>query len=182
MPATPRSPTCATVARWWWHQRSRPVRWRPHHRFVVHRRRPARHAVAGTAPVEVRVITPGRDGRARRSAGTPVARQCPHAPPVTVVNAPAVKIAGGEPMYIQAGVFADHENASRRVEVLLAAGPGTREPREMSQRPHSASRACWPVRQRRGIRPQHETPARTRHQRRTSAHRLKRNPWLQSLP
>jgi cell division protein FtsN len=25
-------------------------------------------------------------------------------------------------MYIQAGVFADHENARRRVEVLLAAG------------------------------------------------------------
>ena len=43
-------------------------------------------------------------------------------PPVTVVNAPAVKSPGAEPMYIQAGVFADHENARRRVEVLLAAG------------------------------------------------------------
>ena len=30
--------------------------------------------------------------------------------------------AGRAPMYIQAGVFADHENARRRVEVLLAAG------------------------------------------------------------
>jgi rare lipoprotein A len=75
---------------------------------------------AGTAPVEVRVITPGM------SAGTaqpPVAANAPPpAPPVTVVNAPAGGMPGMQPMFIQAGVFADHENARRRVEVLLGAG------------------------------------------------------------
>jgi rare lipoprotein A len=74
----------------------------------------------GTAPVEVRVITP------REGSGTalpPVAPAAP-APPVTVVNAPAAvaPAAIGQVMYIQAGVFADHENARRRVESLLAAG------------------------------------------------------------
>jgi rare lipoprotein A len=73
----------------------------------------------GTAPVEVRVITPP----AGPGSAVPPSLPAPAAPPpVTVVNAPAVKSAVGEPMFIQAGVFADHENARRRVEVLLAAG------------------------------------------------------------
>ena len=46
----------------------------------------------------------------------------PQAPPVTVVNAPAANIPGAAPMFIPAGVFSDHENARRRVEMLLAAG------------------------------------------------------------
>ena len=78
----------------------------------------------GTAPVEVRVITP----RSGSGAGSAIPRPLPVAPavsappPVTVVNAPAAKAPGIPAMYIQAGVFADHENARRRVEVLLAAG------------------------------------------------------------
>jgi rare lipoprotein A len=78
----------------------------------------------GTAPVEVRVITP----RSGAGAGSAIPQPPPAAPPVsplppvTVVNAPAAKVAGSAAMYIQAGVFADHENARRRVEVLLAAG------------------------------------------------------------
>ena len=81
--------------------------------------------LAGTAPVEVRVLTPGRDaaGSAMPPA-VPVAPPAPVAtqPQVTVVNAPATSTTGAAPMFIQAGVFADHENARRRVEVLLAAG------------------------------------------------------------
>jgi rare lipoprotein A len=78
---------------------------------------------AGTAPVEVRVLTPGRDaaGSALPPA-TPVAPPPRSAPPVTVVNAPAASAPGAAPMFIQAGVFADHENARRRVEMLLAEG------------------------------------------------------------
>jgi rare lipoprotein A len=78
---------------------------------------------AGTAPVEMRVLTPGRDapGSALPPA-TPVAPPPRSAPPATVVNAPAADIAGAVPMFIQAGVFADHENARRRVELLLASG------------------------------------------------------------
>jgi len=77
---------------------------------------------AGTAPVEVRVLTPGRD-----SPGSALPPQTPVAPPasapvVTVVNAPAASLPGVAPMFIQAGVFADHENARRRVELLLAEG------------------------------------------------------------
>jgi rare lipoprotein A len=76
---------------------------------------------AGTAPVEVRVISAPRSGPG--SALPPVAPAAPPAAPaVTVVNAPAVKMPGAPAMFIQAGVFADHENARRRVEVLLAAG------------------------------------------------------------
>ncbi|HET9474000.1 MAG TPA: septal ring lytic transglycosylase RlpA family protein [Steroidobacteraceae bacterium] len=77
---------------------------------------------AGTAPVEMRVLTPGRDapGSALPPA-TPVA-PAPSTPPVTVVNAPAAGLPGAAPMFIQAGVFADHENARRRVELLLASG------------------------------------------------------------
>jgi rare lipoprotein A len=78
----------------------------------------------GTAPVEVRVITP-RSGSGAGSAipqPLPVAPALSAPPPVTVVNAPAAKAPGSPAMYIQAGVFADHENARRRVEVLLAAG------------------------------------------------------------
>jgi rare lipoprotein A len=76
----------------------------------------------GTAPVEVRVITP-RSGPGAGSAAPPVTPVAPAAPPpVTVVNAPAAKPGAASPLYIQAGVFADHENARRRVEVLLAAG------------------------------------------------------------
>jgi len=82
--------------------------------------------LAGTAPVEVRVLTPGRG-----AAGSAMPPAVPVAPPpapvatqpqVTVVNAPATSTPGAAPMFIQAGVFADHENARRRVEVLLAAG------------------------------------------------------------
>jgi rare lipoprotein A len=78
----------------------------------------------GTAPVEVRVITP----RAGASPGSATPQPLPVSPPVsaplpvTVVNAPAAKAPGSSAMFIQAGVFADHENARRRVEVLLAAG------------------------------------------------------------
>jgi len=89
---------------------------------------------AGTAPVELRVLTPGRD-----TAGSAVPPTAPASPPppvfptassmpppaapaVTVVNAPAARTAGIAPMFIQAGVFADHENARRRVEQLLASG------------------------------------------------------------
>lgn len=78
----------------------------------------------GTAPVEVRVIT-ARSGSGSGSATPPRLPAAPVTaapPPVTVVNAPAVTMPGAAPMYIQAGVFADHENARRRVEVLLAAG------------------------------------------------------------
>ena len=77
----------------------------------------------GTAPVEVRVITPGiGTAPGAGSALPPVTTPLPAAPPVTVVNAPAVKTPGVEVMFIQAGVFGDHENARRRVEMLLAAG------------------------------------------------------------
>jgi rare lipoprotein A len=73
----------------------------------------------GTAPVEVRVITPRVGPGSAVPPAVPVAPAA--APPVTVVNAPA-NFPGIAPMFIQAGVFADHENARRRVEVLLAAG------------------------------------------------------------
>jgi len=84
--------------------------------------------LAGTAPVEVRVITPVGPGSAvppTLPAAPPPAvlptaavMPPPPAPTVTVVNAPA----GAAPMFIQAGVFSDHENARRRVESLLASG------------------------------------------------------------
>jgi rare lipoprotein A len=76
----------------------------------------------GTAPVEVRVITPETNPTpaGAGSALPPVATPPPAAPPVTVVN--AYKSPGASAMFIQAGVFADHENARRRVEMLLAAG------------------------------------------------------------
>ena len=82
--------------------------------------------LAGTAPVEVRVISAKGAGSALPPPGVP-APVAPSpvvsgTPPVTVVNAPAVKMPGAPAMFIQAGVFADHENARRRVEVLLAAG------------------------------------------------------------
>ncbi len=78
---------------------------------------------AGTAPVEVRVLTPGREAPGSAlPPETPVAPPLPSAPPVTVVNAPAAGVPGAAPMFIQAGVFSDHENARRRVEVLLASG------------------------------------------------------------
>jgi len=83
--------------------------------------------LAGTAPVEVRVISAPRTGAG--SALPPMPSTMPAAPPVkpatppvTVVNAPAVKMPGAPVMFIQAGVFADHENARRRVEALLASG------------------------------------------------------------
>jgi rare lipoprotein A len=77
----------------------------------------------GTAPVEVRVLTARGAGSAAPppNVPTPVTPAPSPVPPVTVVNAPAVK-AAAQAMFIQAGVFADHENARRRVEVLLAAG------------------------------------------------------------
>jgi rare lipoprotein A len=85
---------------------------------------------AGTAPVEVRVISPGSSGpgsaqppllpTAPATAAPPAPVSAPPEPQVTVVNAPAARDASV--MFIQAGVFADHENARRRVETLLAAG------------------------------------------------------------
>jgi rare lipoprotein A len=76
----------------------------------------------GTAPVEVRVIST-REATGAGSAAPPPSVPAPIAPPpVTVVNAPATQAPSVHAMYIQAGVFADHENARRRVEVLLAAG------------------------------------------------------------
>jgi rare lipoprotein A len=75
----------------------------------------------GTAPVEVRVLTPGVSPPSA-GAGSSLPATVPVAPPLTVVNAPAVKMPGAAAMFIQAGVFADHENARRRVEMLLAAG------------------------------------------------------------
>ncbi len=90
--------------------------------------------LAGTAPVEVRVLSPG--GGAAGSAvpaATPAAppppvfptartMPPPAAPAVTVVNPPAANAPGAQAMFIQAGVFADHENARRRVELLLSEG------------------------------------------------------------
>ena len=86
----------------------------------------------GTAPVEVRVITPGAGAGSALPPATP-----PPPPPVICRRRPSCRrprrrrhrgqCAGGEharrqPMFIQAGVFADHENARRRVEMLLGAG------------------------------------------------------------
>ena len=76
----------------------------------------------GTAPVEVRVITARGPGSAAPPPNVPTPVAPAPTPPVTVVNAPAGKAPGSQAMFIQAGVFADHENARRRVEVLLAAG------------------------------------------------------------
>jgi rare lipoprotein A len=73
----------------------------------------------GTAPVEVRVLTPRGDAAGSGSATPPALPAAP--PPVAVVNAPAAR-ATSDAMFIQAGVFGDHENARRRVEQLLAAG------------------------------------------------------------
>jgi len=76
----------------------------------------------GTAPVEVRVITARGAGSAAPPPNVPTPVAPSPVPPVTVVNAPAVKAPVSQAMFIQAGVFADHENARRRVEVLLAGG------------------------------------------------------------
>ncbi|HTU68053.1 MAG TPA: septal ring lytic transglycosylase RlpA family protein [Steroidobacteraceae bacterium] len=78
----------------------------------------------GTAPVEVRVIGPGSPTGSAAPPVMPTAPNPPAPPPpaVTVVNAPAAKPPGVTAMFIQAGVFSDHENARRRVESLLAAG------------------------------------------------------------
>jgi rare lipoprotein A len=87
----------------------------------------------GTAPVELRVLTPARQAGTALPPATPAAppppvfptaanMPPPPAPAVSVVNAPAAQSAGVTPMFIQAGVFADHENARRRVEQLLASG------------------------------------------------------------
>jgi len=78
--------------------------------------------LAGTAPVEVRVISAPRTGAGSALPPIPPAAPPLKAPPVTVVNAPAVKVPALPVMFIQAGVFADHENARRRVEALLASG------------------------------------------------------------
>jgi rare lipoprotein A len=89
---------------------------------------------AGTAPVEVRVLTPGGQTASRSGSAQPPTLPAPgpiSAPPaapavpprtpaVAVVNAPAA--GAPQAMFIQAGVFADHENARRRVESLLAGG------------------------------------------------------------
>jgi len=78
----------------------------------------------GTAPVEVRVVGPGSPTGSASPPVLPTAANppAPSPPPVTVVNAPAAKPTGVTAMFIQAGVFSDHENARRRVEQLLAAG------------------------------------------------------------
>jgi rare lipoprotein A len=90
--------------------------------------------LAGTAPVEVRVLTPGRGAPGTAVPPTtpaappppvfPTARSMPKpaSPAVTVVNPPAANAPGAQVMFIQAGVFADHENARRRVELLLSEG------------------------------------------------------------
>jgi rare lipoprotein A len=99
----------------------------------------------GTAPVEVRVISPDRSGAG--SAEPPLPPTAPPStpaapPPVTVVNAPASKPPGVTAMFIQAGVFSDHENARRRVEQLLAAGIELASLQELSR----ADRALQRVR------------------------------------
>jgi rare lipoprotein A len=76
----------------------------------------------GTAPVEVRVITARGAGSAAPPPNVPTPTAPAPVPPVTVVNAPAGTASVSQAMFIQAGVFADHENARRRVEVLLAGG------------------------------------------------------------
>jgi rare lipoprotein A len=87
--------------------------------------------LAGTAPVEIRVIGagggPGSASPPTLPASPPppvmptaAVMPPPPAPEVTVVNAPAMR--APDAMFIQAGVFSDHENARRRVESLLAAG------------------------------------------------------------
>jgi len=79
--------------------------------------------LAGTAPVEVRVIsTRNESGSALPPLPAAQPAPAPLPTPVAVVNAPAARAAAAPVMFIQAGVFADHENARRRVEVLLAAG------------------------------------------------------------
>ena len=86
---------------------------------------------AGTAPVEVRVISPGGGAGSAVPPTVPASppppvmptaavMPPPPAPAVTVIDAPAAR--APDAMFIQAGVFADHENARRRVESLLAAG------------------------------------------------------------
>jgi len=85
---------------------------------------------AGTAPVEVRVIGPSSSTRPPVTVATPAPIRVPPQPPgtppptpqVTVVNAPGAQVSSAQVMYIQAGVFSDHENARRRVEALLAGG------------------------------------------------------------
>src|SRR5262245_10603771 len=78
--------------------------------------------LAGTAPVEVRVVKPGGGPGSAvpptvpASPPPPVMPTAPVMPPpsapaVTVVNAPATQVPGASAMFIQAGVFADHENA-----------------------------------------------------------------------
>ena len=106
------------------HQRPRTVRRRPHHRPVLHRGGQARHAAGGhRAGGGARHHARRARRRLRAAAGRRAAApRCRPQPPVTVVNAPAAKTPGVPAMFIQAGVFADHENARRRVEVLLAAG------------------------------------------------------------
>jgi rare lipoprotein A len=80
----------------------------------------------GTAPVEVRVLAPGRGGAGSALPSAPPVSPPPPrvSPAVTVVNAPAAtpRPDAMPTMFIQAGVFADHENARRRVEMLLADG------------------------------------------------------------
>jgi len=87
--------------------------------------------MAGTAPVEIRVISPGGGPGSAVPPTVPASppppimptaavMPPPAAPAVTVVNAPATR--APDAMFIQAGVFSDHENARRRVESLLAAG------------------------------------------------------------
>ncbi len=85
---------------------------------------------AGTAPVEVRVIS-AQAPHVAAAQNAPVAAPATALPPPAIappaiappaVAAPSATPPPGDAMYIQAGVFADHENARRRLESLLAAG------------------------------------------------------------
>ena len=100
--------------------------------------------LAGTAPVEVRVLTPGRGGAGSALPPAPPVAPPPPRPrrrsPWSMRRLPA--LAGRTAaMFIQAGVFADHENARRRVEMLLAEGVELASLDEIAaHRPHAASR------------------------------------------
>jgi len=109
---------------------------------------------AGTAPVEVRVISMTAGPGSAQPPVLPTApvpgpivnpppppATAPPEPQVTVVNAPAARAPDAQVMFIQAGVFADHENARRRVETLLAGGIELASLDELSGRIHDWLRA-----------------------------------------
>ena len=86
----------------------------------------------GTAPVEVRVITPRgsvlQGPRCRRRL--PAARRhVPAPPPVTVVNAPAAKVPGDPAMYHPGGSVRRSRECAPSRRGAARGRPGTREPR-----------------------------------------------------